>query len=52
VTGFCAVCRPVPAVNRNGHLIDIEGLGTLSVDAAIDLAHRIADCVERVNGDD
>jgi hypothetical protein len=44
-TGICWQCRPAPAVRRDGDGVHIGGIGHLSTDAALRLAHDIADAV-------
>jgi len=43
--GICFRCRPHPSVHRSGDVIYISGLGALSHDAALRLAHALADAV-------
>jgi hypothetical protein len=44
-TGKCLHCRPSPTVSRDGDAIYIDGLGHLTIHAALCLAHSIADAV-------
>jgi hypothetical protein len=43
--GLCLRCKPAPTVSRDGNGIHIAGIGHLSTDAALRLAHAIADVV-------
>jgi hypothetical protein len=43
--GICFRCRPHPGVHRSGDVIYVSGLGALSHDAALRLAHAIVDAV-------
>jgi hypothetical protein len=42
-TGLCWQCRPAPAVHRSGNGIHIDGIGHMTLTAALKLAHNIAD---------
>ena len=45
VTGVCSGSRPVPDVQRDGDNIYVDGLGRMSIDRALRVAHAIADAV-------
>lgn len=44
-TGLCWQCRPCPTVELSDGLVQVDGLPPLTVDKALQLAHRIADAV-------
>ena len=43
LTGLCWACRPAPTVWRDGDSVHVSGLGRLTHDNALTLAHRLAD---------
>jgi hypothetical protein len=44
-TGVCWTCRPAPTVRRDGDGVTIDGIGHVSHDVALRLAHAIADAL-------
>lgn len=43
LTGLCYQCKPTPDVRLDGEKVYIDGLGHMTTDKALRLAHAIAD---------